>query len=58
MEQIKNASSVINKNHQQFFERLKGTENENLNLKTAICEKLESIDFSLLNHIRTGMPRL
>lgn len=45
---FKNASSVINKNHQQFFERLKGTENENLNLKTAICEKLESIDFSLL----------
>lgn len=45
---FKNASSVINKNHQLFFERLKGTENENLNLKTAICEKLESIDFNLL----------
>jgi len=45
---FKNASSVINKNHQQFFERLKSTESENLTLKTAICEKLESIDFSLL----------
>ncbi|MCK9310938.1 MAG: DUF349 domain-containing protein [Bacteroidales bacterium] len=41
---FKNASSVINKNHQGFFERLKTIENENLNQKTAICETIEAID--------------
>ena len=45
---FKNASSVINKNHQGFFERLKTIENENLTQKTAICEAIEAIDFSLL----------
>jgi len=45
---FKNASSVINKNHQGFFERLKTIESENQTQKTAICEALESIDFSLL----------
>lgn len=45
---FKNASSIINKNHQQFFERLKSAESENLALKTAICEKVEAIDFSKL----------
>jgi hypothetical protein len=45
---FKLASSAINKNHQGFFERLKNVESENLEQKTDICEKLESIDFSLL----------
>ena len=45
---FKNASSIINKNHQGFFERLKTIENDNLTQKTAICETIESIDFSLL----------
>jgi hypothetical protein len=45
---FKNASSVINKNHQGFFERLKTIEAENLEQKTAICETLEAIDYSLL----------
>jgi len=45
---FKNASSIINKNHQGFFERLKAVENENQTQKTAICETLEAIDFDLL----------
>jgi len=45
---FKNASSIINKNHQGFFERLKAVENENLTQKTAICEALEAIDFDLI----------
>ncbi|MDD2611484.1 MAG: DUF349 domain-containing protein [Bacteroidales bacterium] len=45
---FKNASSVINKNHQGFFERLKTIENDNLNQKTAICETIEAIDFTQL----------
>jgi hypothetical protein len=45
---FKNASSIINKNHQGFFERLKTIEGENLEQKTAICEALEAIDYTLL----------
>lgn len=45
---FKNASSIINKNHQQFFERLKSAESDNLAQKTAICEKVEAVDFSKL----------
>lgn len=40
---FKAASSIVNKRHQQHFEDLKNTENENLEKKTAICEKIESI---------------
>jgi len=45
---FKNASSIINKNHQLFFERLKSAESDNLSQKTAIFEKVEAIDFSKL----------
>jgi hypothetical protein len=45
---FKTASSVINKNHQGFFERLKTAETENLEQKTAICEAIEAIDFTQL----------
>jgi hypothetical protein len=45
---FKAASATINKNHQGFFERLKGVEAENLEKKTAICESLESMDLSQL----------
>lgn len=45
---FKSASSIINKNHQQFFERLKSAETENLAQKTTICEKVEAVDFSKL----------
>jgi hypothetical protein len=45
---FKTASSIINKNHQGFFERLKAAESENLAKKSAICETLEAIDLSQL----------
>ncbi|MDR0429379.1 MAG: DUF349 domain-containing protein [Tannerellaceae bacterium] len=45
---FKAASTAINKRHQQHFEGLKAKEQENLEAKTAICEQIENIDFSLL----------
>ena len=40
---FKNASTVINKKHQQHFEELRAREEENLTKKTALCEKVEAI---------------
>ena len=40
---FKNASTVINKKHQQYFEELRAREEENLTKKTALCEKVEAI---------------
>ena len=40
---FKAASTVINKRHQQHFEDLRSKEEENLTLKTALCEKVEEI---------------
>lgn len=45
---FKAASTVINKRHQQHFENLKAKEQENLVAKTAICEEIESIDYTAL----------
>ena len=40
---FKAASTVINKRHQQHFEDLRSKEEENLTIKTALCEKVEEI---------------
>lgn len=40
---FKAASTVINKRHQQHFEELRSKEEENLEKKTALCEKVEEI---------------
>ena len=45
---FKTASTAVNKRHQQHFEELKERENANLEKKTAICEKVEGIDFAAL----------
>lgn len=45
---FKAASTIINKRHQEHFEKLKAKEQENLEAKTAICEQMESIDFTAL----------
>ena len=45
---FKDASTVINKRHQEHFEALKSREEENLALKTALCEKVEAIDTAAL----------
>ena len=40
---FKAASTVINKRHQQHFEGIRAKEEENLERKTALCEKVEAI---------------
>lgn len=43
---FKEASSVINKKHQAYFDELHAKEGENLERKQAIIEKIKAIDFS------------
>lgn len=45
---FKDASSVINKKYQSFFEERKTKEKDNEVAKTAICEKVEAMDLSIL----------
>ena len=45
---FKAASTVINKKHQQYFENIRAKEERNLELKTALCEKLEAIDLDAI----------
>jgi hypothetical protein len=45
-DRFKAATTVINKRHQEYFEKLRAAENENLEKKTALCEKVEALDFS------------
>ena len=49
---FKAASTVINKKYQEHFETLRSKEDENLELKSAICEKLESIDYTNIKSIK------
>lgn len=46
---FKAASTLLNKKHQQYFEKLKEAEQENLDKKTVICEIVEGIDYDKLN---------
>ena len=41
---FKEASAVVNKRHQAFFEQRKKREKENEDAKTVLCEKIEGID--------------
>lgn len=43
---FKDASTAINRRHQQYFENIKSEELKNLELKTAICEEIEKIDIT------------
>lgn len=45
---FREASTVINKRHQEHFEEKKKRENENLEQKVALCEEIENIDFATL----------
>lgn len=45
---FKDASAVINKKYQAHFEERKAAERENEAAKTAICERVEDLDFSAL----------
>lgn len=51
-DRFKAASTVINKKYQEHFEELRDKEDENLELKTAICEKLEAIDYTKIKSIK------
>lgn len=42
-DRFREATAVINKKHQAYFEAMKGTQEENLKLKEALCEKVEEI---------------
>ena len=37
------ATSAVNKRHQAYFESMKGNQQENLEAKTALCEKVEAL---------------
>lgn len=45
---FKEASTIINKRHQDYFESRKEEENQNLDQKTAICEIIEGYDIDSL----------
>ena len=45
---FKDASTTINKRHQDYFEARKEEENQNLDQKTAICEIIEGFDLDAL----------
>lgn len=45
---FKAASTVVNKRHQEYFEKRKEQEQENLDQKTAICEIIEAMDLDSL----------
>lgn len=46
---FKDASAIINKKYQSFFEERKAAERANEDAKTALCEKVEAIDINALN---------
>ncbi|MDP4185579.1 MAG: DUF349 domain-containing protein [Bacteroidota bacterium] len=48
-ERFKNASTIINKRHQQYFDELREKEQINEAEKVALCETVEGIDFESLN---------
>ena len=50
---FKAASTVVNRSHQQHFESLKETEQNNLDQKTVICEIIEAIDYNELTNFTT-----
>lgn len=47
---FKDASTVVNKRHQDFFQERKANELANEEAKTALCEKVEAIDLSTLKN--------
>ncbi len=50
---FKEASSIINKKHQTYFDTIRKLEDENQVAKEALCEKIEAFDFSGLNTYKT-----
>lgn len=46
--EFKEASTLVNKRHQDFFQSRKAEEADNENKKTLLCEKMEAVDLSVL----------
>ena len=46
---FKEATAIVNKKHQAHFDQLHQKEEENLQVKTIICERIENIDINSLN---------
>lgn len=46
---FKDASTIVRKRHQEYFEARKAQEEENLQKKTALCEQVEHIETATLN---------
>ncbi len=49
---FKEASTIVNKRHQEHFLSLKEQETQNEESKTAICDKLEAIDLSQITSVQ------
>ncbi|MDR1518444.1 MAG: DUF349 domain-containing protein [Dysgonamonadaceae bacterium] len=49
---FKGASTLINKKYQGHFEELRETENENLEMKQTLCEKIETIDYEQIKTVK------
>ncbi len=49
---FKDASTVINKKHQSYFDAIRKLEDENYEAKNALCEKIEALDFSSLSNYK------
>lgn len=49
---FKAASAAINKKHQSHFESIREIEEKNYQLKIALCEKLEALDYSKLSSFK------
>ncbi len=50
-QRFKNASTLVNRRHQQHFEALKEVEQNNLDQKTVICEIMEAIEYAELTTV-------
>lgn len=49
---FKDASTIINKKHQAHFDDIRKLEEENMQAKNALCEKIEGFDYSKLNNYK------
>ncbi|MCM1370080.1 MAG: DUF349 domain-containing protein [Candidatus Amulumruptor caecigallinarius] len=45
-EEFKDASTIVNKRHQDYFEQKKAAETANEEAKTKLCDEIEALDFS------------
>lgn len=48
-EEFKDASAVVNRRYQEYFEQRKAAEQANEEAKTKLCEEVEALDYSGLN---------